>query len=39
MPWGRMPQHGRNFGVNAHLAVNPAPYHQLKGPKPKGGMI
>jgi hypothetical protein len=27
---------GRNFGANAHLAVNPAPHHQLKGLNPKG---
>jgi hypothetical protein len=30
---------GRNFGINAHLAVNPTPYHHLKGPKPKGSVI
>ena len=30
---------GRNFGINAHLAVNSTPYHQLKGPKPKGGAV
>jgi hypothetical protein len=30
---------GRNFGINAHLAVKPTPRHQLKGPKPKGGVI
>jgi hypothetical protein len=30
---------GRNFGVNAHLAVNPTPHHRLKGPKPEGSTI
>jgi hypothetical protein len=30
---------GRNFGVNAHLAANPTPCHQLMWPKPKGGVI
>jgi hypothetical protein len=30
---------GRNFGINAHLAANPTLRHQLKGPKPEGGVI
>ena len=30
---------GRNFGINAHLAVIPTPYRQLQDPKPKGGVI
>jgi hypothetical protein len=30
---------GRNFGINAHLAVNPTPHRRLKGPKPEGSMI
>jgi hypothetical protein len=30
---------GRNFRMNAHLAANPTPHRQLKGPKPTGGVI
>jgi hypothetical protein len=30
---------GRNFRINAHLAVNPTPHRRLKGSKPEGSML